>query len=134
MLESGLGYTSSGVIPSNVTLSQIGLVPFGMKSLQFKANEGFDLSGIFAVALGGQTLSLTVLGTGSNYTLYGANINQWAGQPAQLAFTVFAEVPHVNDETLFLDDIQFSDQSVPEPSLFSLLALGGLFFGFRRLK
>lgn len=132
ILQSGLGYTSNGAIPTDTTLSQTGLVPLGTESLQFKANEWFDSSGTFAVTLGGQTLSLTVLGTGANYTLYGANVSQWAGQTAQLAFTVFGENPHVNDESLFLDDIQFSSQSVPEPNVFALFVLGGLSFGLHR--
>lgn len=134
VLQSGLGYTASGPIPANVTLSQTGIILAGTKSLQFKANEWFDASGSFAVTLGGQTLSLTALGTGSNYTLYGADVSQWAGQTAQLAFTVFGENPHVNDETLFLDAIQFSTQSIPEPGNFALSVLAGLFFGLRRLK
>lgn len=134
VLQSGLGNTASGPIPADVTLSQTGSIPAGTKSLQFTANEWFDASGSFAVTLGGQTLSLTVLGSGSNYTLYGADVSQWAGQSAQLAFTVFGENPHVNDETLFLDAIQFSPQSIPEPSNFALSALAGSFFGLRRLK
>jgi hypothetical protein len=130
VLESGLGQNG----PTDVTLSQTGLVPAGTESLQFKASEWFDSSGAFAVTLGGQTLSLTVLGTGPNYTLYGADVSQWANQTAQLTFTVFGENPHVNDESLFLDEIQFSSQIVPEPSVFGLLALGGLFLRLRRSK
>jgi hypothetical protein len=108
LLQSGLGYEGT----SDATLSQTGLVPLGTESIQFKARAGFDASGRFAVILGGQTLPVTVLGSGTNYTLYGANVSQWAGQVAQLSFTVFAEIPHVNDETLLLDNIQFSTQSV----------------------
>src|SRR6266581_3803528 len=63
----------------DVALSQTSLVPVGTKSLQFKAYKGFDPSGIFAVTLGGQTLPLAALGTGVNYTLYGADATQWAG-------------------------------------------------------
>lgn len=130
VLQSGLGQNG----PADVTLSQTGLVPAGTESLQFKANKSFDSSGAFAVILGGQTLSLTVLGSGSNYTLYGAEVSQWAGQTAQLAFTVFAENPHVNDEYLYLDAIQFSSQTVPEPGAVGLFALGSLIFGLRRSK
>jgi len=110
LLQSGLGYISAsgpGVV-SDATLSQTGLVPTGMESLQFKAVS----TGKFAVTLGGQALSLTVLGGGTNYTLYGANVSQWAGQTAQLSFTIFGDRPHVNDEELLLDDIQFSNQGV----------------------
>jgi len=49
-----------------------------------------------------------------------------------LAFTVFAENPHVDDQYLYLDAIQFSPQSVPEPSAFALATLGAFFFSFRR--
>jgi hypothetical protein len=120
--------------PADTTLSQTSLVPIGIQSLQFKAYEAFDSLGSFAVTLGGQTLSLTTLGTGADYTLYGANVSQWAGQTAQLAFTAFGENPHVDDEYLYLDSIQFSTQSVPEPSAFALAALGALFLGFDRRK
>lgn len=108
LLQSGLGYSNGFGFPTDATLSQTGLVPPGTKSLEFKAAS----SGKFAVTLGGQTLSLTVLGGGTNYALYGADISQWAGQTAQLSFTIFADKPHVNDESLFLDDIRFSPESV----------------------
>jgi hypothetical protein len=119
VLQSGLGS-----YPSNAatTLSQTGLVPFGTKSLRFKAIIGFDSLGTFAVTLGGQTLSLTTLGSGTNYTLYGADVRQWAGKTNQLNFTVFGEGPHRNDENLWLDDIQFSIQPVPVAPPISLSA------------
>lgn len=112
LLQSGLGYTSNGAVVSDTTLSQTGLIPLGTQSLQFKANALFDSSGRFAVTLAGQILTLTNFGSGANYTLYAADVSRWAGQTAQLSFTVFGEKPHVNDESLFLDDIQFSPQSV----------------------
>jgi hypothetical protein len=127
---SGLGPPTGQ--PADTTLSQTSLVPIGTQSLQFEAYEAFDSQGSFAVTLGGQTLYLTTLGTGADYTLYGANVSQWAGQTAQLAFTVFAENPHVDDEYLYLDAIQFSTQSIPEPSAFALVALGALLLGLCR--
>jgi hypothetical protein len=114
LLQSGMGYANGNPsMPSDTTLSQTGLVPLGTQSLQFKAGTLFDASGRFAVTLGGRALSLTTLGSGTNYTLYGADVSQWAGQTNQLSFTVFGENPHVNDENLLLDDIQFSNQSIP---------------------
>jgi hypothetical protein len=121
--------------PADTTLSQTALVPIGTQSLLFKAYEAFDQNRQFLfVTLGGQTLFLTPLSTGSNYTLYGANVSAWAGQTAELAFTLLAENPHANNELVSLDAIQFSTQSVPEPSTFALAALGALFLGFRRRK
>jgi hypothetical protein len=95
-LQSGLGYTPAGAVVSDTTLSQTGLVPPYVQSLQFKAKTFFDPSGRFAVGLGGQILPLRTLATATNYTLYGADVSPWAGQLAQLSFTVFGEKPHVN--------------------------------------
>lgn len=48
------------------------------------------------------------------------------GQGAQLSFTIFADKPHVNDESLFLDDIQWSPQSVTAgPPIILSVALSG---------
>ncbi|HLH55416.1 MAG TPA: hypothetical protein VKY92_17575 [Verrucomicrobiae bacterium] len=116
LLESGLGYSTN---VSDTTLSQTGLVPSGTKSIQFKAAS----SGKFVVSIGGQALPLAILGGGSNYTLYGADVSQWAGQTQQLSFTIFGDRPHVNDESLLLDDIQFTSQSVAVAPPFILSAL-----------
>lgn len=122
LLQAGNGYSNGVGFASDTTLSQTGLVPSGTKSLQFKG----ACSRKFAVTLGGQALSLTILGGGTNYTLYGANISQWAGQIAQLSFTLFADMPHVNNEALLLDDIEFSTQSIAvgPPILLSASTLG----------
>ena len=126
ILAAGLGSNNA---PTDVTLSQTGMVPVGTESLQFKANE--LNSGAFTVTLGDQTLSLTVLGTGTNYTLYGANVSQWAGQTADLAFTELAENPHRDDQYLVLDAIQFSPEPIPEPSVIGLFSISGLYLCWR---
>ena len=61
---------------SSASISQTGFVPSGTRSLQFKAQT----YSAFSVSLGGQALSLTPLGTGGNYTLYGADVSSFAGQ------------------------------------------------------
>lgn len=132
ILMSGLGPPTGQ--PADTSLSQTGLVPAGTQSLLFRAYPGFDSSGVFTVTLGGQDLSLTVISNALNYTLYGADISAWAGQTAQLSFNVLGENPHQNDEYLYLDSIQFSTQSIPEPSVFALAALGALFLGLRRQR
>jgi hypothetical protein len=123
ILQSGLGVIGPSIVLADTTLSQTGLVPVGTRSLQFKAYEAFDSQGTFDVTLGGQALSLGTIGYGPNYTLYGADVSAWAGQTAELAFTVPAENPHVNDEYLYLDAIQFSTQSIPEPNALSLFSI-----------
>jgi hypothetical protein len=134
LLQAGLGGASG--TPADTTLSQTGLVPAGAKSLQFKAYDPYDLSPYvpMAVSLGGQRLSLTPLASGANFTLYGADLQAWAGQTAELDFIVFAERPHVNNNYVFLDSIQFSDQPIPEPGVLSLSTLGALLLGWRALR
>jgi MYXO-CTERM domain-containing protein len=124
-------------VPADTSLSQTGLVPANAQSLQFEAIPPVNRAGDvvpFEVTLGGQDLSLTVISNALNYTLYGADIGAWAGQTAQLSFTVFAENPHMDNQYLSLDAIQFSAQPVPEPNEFALAALGALFLGFRRRR
>jgi hypothetical protein len=121
VLEAGLRLGSSE--PADTTLSQSGLIFAGTRSLLFKARPGLGLDS-FAVTLGGQPLSLVPLQTGANYTQYGADIHAFAGQLVQLTFTAFAQNPHVIDNILYLDAIQFSTQSVPEPGVPVLFAIG----------
>jgi hypothetical protein len=120
--------------PADTTLSQTGLIPIGTQSLLFEARFTFGRPPTtFAVTLDGQTLSVVPILTTAAYTLYGADIHTWADQTAELAFTVFSGRPHIDNAYLTLDAIQFSDQSVPEPGIFALSALGALLVGRRAL-
>ena len=134
ILIAGLTSLPYGNQPVDVTLAQTGVVPVGTESLQFRAyalySYPFDP---FAVTLGGQTLSLIPLESGPNYTLYGADIRALAGQSAELDFTLFAQRPHMGNNYLYLDSIQFCAEAVPEPSVFGLSALGALLLGWRAL-
>jgi hypothetical protein len=132
ILQAGLGGASQ--TPADTTLSQTGLVPAPAQSLRFQGYLLANGPAALVVTLGGQQLSLTPLGSGANYTLYGADIHALAGQTAELDFTVRAEQPHVNNQYFFLDSIQFSAQPVPEPSVFGLSTLGALFLGWRVLR
>jgi hypothetical protein len=84
------------------------------------------------VTINGQLLSLVPLQSGSNFTVFGADITQWAGQSSvTLAFTAFAENPHLDDTTVFLDGVQFVTGAIPEPGTAGLFALGMLLIGAR---
>ena len=133
ILQAGLGGASG--TPADTAISQTALVPATAQSLQFKAYAPGFLSPIVPlfVTLGGQRLSLTPLASAANYTLYGADIHTLAGQMAELDFTVPAGNPHVNNNYVFLDSIQFSNLPVPEPGILGLSALGALLLGWRIL-
>ena len=109
------------------SISQSGVVPGNAQSLEFKANIFCS----FSVSLGGQALSIIPLGTGANYTLYGANISPlFAGQVETL---VISALPGHSSSDYF-DSFVFSSSSVPEPSTLVLSALGALLAGWRVLR
>lgn len=126
LLEAGFGLLSGQ--PAAAELSQTGIVPIGTQSLLFEGRAFGTPS--FTVALGGQTLSLVTLLARPNSTLYGADVHNLAGQLAELTFTVYPESPHINDNYLYLDSIQFSTQPVPEPGpVVMMIGLSALIFG-----
>ncbi|MGD1088171.1 MAG: hypothetical protein ABR955_05545 [Verrucomicrobiota bacterium] len=110
-----------------VLISQTGLVPSGTMSLLMDVYAFYN----FEVTLGGQTINMIPLQTFPNYTLYGGNISSFAGDVETLS--LIAPPTGVPNGVEF-DDIQFSPSPVPEPSIFGLLALGGLFFGLLPFK
>ena len=126
------GGTGPFATPADTTLSQTSLVPVSAESLQFRAYSpsGFPLR----VVLGGQQLALTPLGSGTNYTLYGADIHAWQGHIAQLDFTLLSAGLFAGNNYLFLDSIQFFPQAIPEPGTSGLIVLSGLLLSWRFLS
>jgi len=75
------------------------------------------------------------LATGTNFVLFGADVQAWQGQVAKLDFTVLStKLLAGPNNNIFLDAIQFSGQAIPEPGGLWLF-LGGLsFIGFWRWR
>jgi len=134
-------YLETGVDPSNESVTenssieQMGTVPLGAESLQFKAwvQPGTGDS-TFTVSFAGNTLALTALSTsvapnGQPFTLYGADVTPYEGQSGELEFTCLYDGASPD---LLLDDINFSPTSVPEPSPLLLTAIAGAMFAGRR--
>ena len=119
-----------GLTASSASISQTGLVPIAAESLLFEAQQ--TGAGTLRVSLGGQNLSFIPVFGGPNYTFYGADISAFAGQTEQLIFSALEVSTYANNWNI--DNIQFSSSSIPEPSVFGLLALGGLFLGLRRWR
>jgi len=92
----------------------------------FKERVGSPQLQPLDLSLGGQSLSYTTLFSDSSYTLYGADISSFAGQPAGLVF----QAP--GSTSFIIDDIEFSTQIIPEPSLLALLGCAGLLLAARR--
>ncbi len=109
------------------SLSQTGLIPLSARSLLFKAAP-YDQAtpgpadGLFSVFMGGRSVDYYPLSIGANYTLYGATIPaEFPGTVQSLSFTdaSFPGTWHYEK----LDDIQFTADPIPEPSLMSFVAL-----------
>ena len=77
-----------GQTASAASITQTAAIPSGMQSLYFEAQPG---GGSLDVLIGTQTIPFTAVGTGPNYTLYGANISAWAGNTEQLTFSALED-------------------------------------------
>ena len=78
----------------------------------------------------GQLLTLFLLGTGPNYQIVGADISGFAGQTGELKF-LMPDLTPAGSSSSYLDNIQFSTQSIPEPNTLGLFAIGTLFLGWQ---
>jgi hypothetical protein len=116
-----------GITASDAAISQTAVIPSGMQSLLFEAQPGL---GPLDISIGTQTIPFEAIGTGENYTLFGANISTWSGNDEQLTFAALEDSSAFNN--WLVDDISFSSNSVPEPSIVALSAMGGLLFGGRK--
>ena len=120
MLQAGGTPTGTG----SASIVQNGLVPANTQSIDFKAWNAEPNTGILTLSFAGNSLSPVVIGSGPNYTLYGADISAFAGQTGDLEFT---SVFNSEGASWFeLDDITFSPAAVPEPSALALVVLGGM--------
>jgi hypothetical protein len=132
ILQSGVDSATQSII-QNASIEQNGTVPMTAESLEFKAWNPY---GSLSVSFAGDTLQLVSLSSdqtssGQQYTLYGANISQFAGQMGELQFTsIFSQAfPYAE-----IDDITFSTTAVPEPSPVVLTGIGGGLFALYRWR
>jgi hypothetical protein len=116
----------SGTSPNygTISLGQTGQVPIGTQSISF-----WGLNTGLQITFAGQSLNFVQTGTTGNYNIYTADITAYANQTGLLLFS--APVGSGNN---FIDNIQFSSNPVPEPSVLALTALGASFLGFRRRR
>jgi len=107
--------------PADAYISQVGLIPAGTESIRLVSSG--ERNG-FAVTLNGQQINMTVLGAQNGFNLYGGDASPFAGVTGELRITALSAPS--SPANLYLDSIAFSNQSVPEPSVFGLSVLGVL--------
>ena len=100
-------------------LAQVGIVPGSAQSVRFYGGPGF-----YSLYFSGQQIPLVNLASTANYTIFGGDISAFANQPGELRIQGGGLV----------DNIFFSDQRIPEPSTFAILAFGLASFGARLLR
>ena len=105
---------------ASAAIGQTGQIPNDAFSLFFlrAPQTGFNVS------FGGQPISLVQFGTAGNNIIMAGDISRFAGQTAELLFV---------GQGVF-DDIQFSNQAIPEPSVLGLSVIGGLLLAWRRWR
>ena len=104
--------------PTSSAIGQTGQIPVDSLSVRYWAYPGSNLQ----LTFGGQLIPVTILSSTASYNVFGGNVSAFAGQTAELRFTALAHTAGL------IDNIQFSNQPIPEPSVFCLIGLGALLF------
>lgn len=105
-----------------VAIAQTSQIPQNARSLTFLATPASSLEAAFE----GQRIPLVQIGVGADYIMLGGDISGFAGQTGELRFSGVPTGGGIPGGGGILDDIQFSSQSIPEPSTLLLFSLGGL--------
>ncbi len=107
--------------PVSAAIGQSGQIPVNSLSLRFWADPRSNLQ----VTFGGQLIPTFKLSSTPNYDIFGGDISGFAGQTAELRF-----IGPANSGGYF-DNIFFSSQAVPEPSVLAIFGLSAMLFRYR---
>ena len=108
--------------PTMPAIGQTGQIPEAVESLTFYADR--SVPGAYIVTFAGQPIPVVPIESTPGYIVFGGDISRFAGQAGELLFQGDGE----------LDNISFSDQPIPEPSVLGLSALGALLLGRRVMR
>ena len=112
----------------SAAIAQTGPVPPSALSVRFRVGTASRVSDL-RVTFNGQIIPIFPLASGSNFDVYGGDISAFAGLPGELRFTSHPISSPLSKT--YLDNIFFSDQSIPEPSGIGVFALGTLLVSWR---
>jgi len=97
------------MVSSGLRSVKVGVVPAGSRSVIF------DARGDFTLTFSGQPIPVSVLaGSAGSFLTYGGDISSFAERTGELRIQGGGT----------LDNIRFSDQAIPEPSVACLAAIG----------
>ena len=125
-LKGGGTYYPYGPVPwtNGSSIGQTASIPATAQSLSYWGASWNSLR----VTFNGHVISFSPIQSNANYVVYGADISAYAGQTGELLLNA----PWPNAAAM-IDQIQFSNLPVPEPSVFGLSALSALLLGCRVL-
>ena len=115
---------SSGGGTTAAAIGQTGRIPLTAMSVVFY--EQFFSA--FQVSFAGQTIPLFKLGSTATYDILGGDIFGFAGQTGELRFATFPNSSGI------LDNIQFANQPIPEPSGLAFFGIVALLLGLIRRR
>jgi len=115
----------------SAAISQTGLVPSSARTILVDVSSWTpDAIPPSFVTLGGQSIDMVPVEKFATYTRYGGDITPFAGQVAGLNI-IEPPAVGVQPSLLELDNIMFSSEAIPEPSVFGLSALGAVLLAWR---
>jgi hypothetical protein len=130
--------------PYQASIAQTGLIPSDAQSVRFfglfnGSSQMAPSADELIVSVGGQSLPIySSLAPSGNYRVYSADVSAFAGQTAELRFTVATEAAPPGQpgrgSHLMLDFIFFSATPVPEPAVGILLLVGVCILGGWKLR
>jgi hypothetical protein len=104
--------------PISVGVAQTGRIPQNAESLTFYG------TGVYTVTFAGQPIPLVILASTPDYEIFAGDISSFANQTGELRFQGGG----------MLDNIVFSSQPVPEPSVLGIFGLGVVGYVLRPRK
>jgi hypothetical protein len=122
LLQSGINATPTGFSKSQSAISQTGIVPASAHSLIFRT------TGPVLLSLAGRPIYLSAVPGSPG--LVGGNISAFEGQTVELRLAALSSGT-ANPFSALIDDIQFSNMVIPEPSAIPLSVIAVLLVTLR---
>lgn len=113
----------------SAAIGQSGTVPLTAKSLTFRIGPVSRVSDLH-VTFNGFEIPIYLLASQTNFDLYGGDISAFAGATGELRFTSRPLSSPLSKN--YLDDVSFSNQTIPEPGVVGWVVLGAVLYVWRR--
>ncbi len=105
---------------SSVSISQSGLISEASKSLRLEAR----IFGEYHVTLDGTPISMSLSATGTDFDTYFGHISSFSGRTVELKIETGIDRGVLNRPFMYIGEVGFSTSVVPEPNVYTLIAIG----------